>query len=130
MQRIVKCNEEVNTEEVIGEKEIKVSDVDKDAGMLCKSDKEKMFGYNASVICQNNNYILTVNTDGSNIHDSVSFYDSSQNLINYFNTISIKYFVGDAAYLTSHICKMIVDLEMILTFPYKEKDIEKVILKI
>ena len=34
VQRIVKCNEEVDTEEVIGEKEIIVSDVDKDAGML------------------------------------------------------------------------------------------------
>ena len=42
VERIVKCNEEVNTEEVIGEKEIIVSDVDKDAGMLYKSDKEKI----------------------------------------------------------------------------------------
>ena len=46
VEKIVKCNEEVDTEEVIGEKEIIVSDVDKDAGMLYKSDKEKMFGYN------------------------------------------------------------------------------------
>ena len=43
----------------IGEKEIIVSDIDKDAGMLYKSDKEKMFGYNTSVICDNNNYVLT-----------------------------------------------------------------------
>ena len=57
VEKIVKCNEEVDTEEVIGEKEIIVSDVDKDAGMLYKSDKEKMFGYNTSVICDNNNYI-------------------------------------------------------------------------
>ena len=46
VERIVKCNEEVETEEVIGEKEIIVSNTDKDAGMLYKSDKEKMFGYN------------------------------------------------------------------------------------
>ena len=56
-----------------------VSDTDKDAGMLYKSDKEKMFGYNTSVICENNNYILTVDTSGSNVHDSVSFYDSFKN---------------------------------------------------
>ena len=49
VQRIVRCNEEVSTEEVVGEKEIIVSDVDKDAGMLYKSDKEKLFGYNTSV---------------------------------------------------------------------------------
>lgn len=41
VQNIIKCNEEVETDEVIGEKEIIVSDVDKDAGMLYKSDKEK-----------------------------------------------------------------------------------------
>ena len=83
VQRIIKCNEEVETEEVIGEKEIIVSDVDKDAGMLYKSDKKKMFGYNTSVICENNNYILTVDTNGSNVHDSVSFYDSFENLLKF-----------------------------------------------
>lgn len=35
--------EEVNTEEVIGEKEIIVSNIDPDAGILYKNDKEKMF---------------------------------------------------------------------------------------
>jgi len=61
VEKIIKCNEEVSTEEVVGEKEVIVSDTDKDAGMLYKSEKEKMFGYNSSVICENNNYILTVN---------------------------------------------------------------------
>lgn len=92
--------EEVETDEVIGEKEIIVSDVDKDAGMLYKSDKEKMFGYNTSVICENNNYVLTVDTNGSNIHDSVSFYQSFERLTNNFDINLVNYFVGDAAYLT------------------------------
>ena len=39
VREIIKCNEEVKSEEVIGEKEIIVSDTDKDAGMLYKSDK-------------------------------------------------------------------------------------------
>ena len=123
VQRIVKCNEEVSTEEVIGEKEIIVSDVDKDAGILYKSDKEKMFGYNTSVICENNNYVLTVDTNGSNVHDSVSFYDSFDNLKKHFDISLIKYFVGDAAYLTPHICKTIIDLDMIPAFPYTRKGI-------
>ena len=127
VERIVKCNEEVDTEEVIGEKEVIVRDVDKDAGMLYKSDKEKMFGYNTSVICENNNFVLTVDTKGSNIHDSVAFYDSFKNLINHFDISNIKYFVGDAAYLTNHICKTIIDLDMIPAFLIPEKDIEKII---
>lgn len=125
VERIIKCNEEVDTEEVIGDKEIIVSDVDKDAGMLYKSDKEKMFGYNTSVICENNNYILTVDTNGSNVHDSLSFYQSFDNLINHFNISKIDYFVGDAAYLTPHISKTIIDLDMIPAMPYTRKGYRK-----
>lgn len=125
VENIIKCNEEVETEKVVGEKEIIVSDVDKDAGMLYKSDKEKMFGYNTSVICENNNYVLTVDTNGSNVHDSVSFYQSFDNLTNHFNIEDIKYFVGDAAYITPHICKTIIDLEMIPAFPYTRKGYRK-----
>ena len=121
VEKIIKCNEEVNTDEVTGEKEIIVSDTDKDAGMLYKSDKEKMFGYNTSVICDNNNYILTVDTNGSNVHDSVSFYDSFDNLVNNYDVSEIDYFVGDAAYLTPHISKTIIDLDMIPAMPYTRK---------
>lgn len=129
VEKIVKCNEEANTEEVIGEKEVIVSDVDSDSGMLYKSDKEKMFGYNTSVICDNNNYILTVDTNGSNVHDSVSFYQSFENLTNHFDITNIDYFVGDAAYTTPHICKTIIDLEMIPAFPYTRKGYRKGYLK-
>ena len=67
VQRIIKCNEEMPTEELLGEKEIIVSNTDKDAGMLYKSDKEKMFAYNSTVICDGNNYALTVDVNPSNM---------------------------------------------------------------
>ena len=125
VERIIKCNEEVNTEEVIGEKEIIVSDIDPDAGMLYKSDKEKMFAYNSSVICDNNNYILTVDVNPSNMHDSVAFYSSLDKLSERFSSEYIKYFVGDAAYITGHICKTILDLDMIPALPYSRKGYKK-----
>ena len=125
VERIVKCNEEVNIEEVIGEKEIIVSDTDSDAGMLYKSDKEKMFGYNTSAICDNNNYILTIDTNPSNMHDSVAFYNSFDNFINNYDSSETKYFVGDAAYLTNHICKTIIDLNMIPALPYSRLGYKK-----
>ena len=118
VKKIIKCNEEVESEEVLGEKELIVSNTNPDAGMLYKSDKEKMFGYNSSVICDNNNYILTVDVNPSNMHDSVAFYSSFDKLINNYDINNIKYFVGDAAYITSHICKTIIDLDMIPAFPY------------
>ena len=118
VKKIIKCNKEVESEEVLGKKEVIVSNNDPDAGMLYKSDKEKMFGYNSSVICDNNNYILTVDVNPSNMHDSVAFYSSFDKLINNYDINNIKYFVGDAAYITSHICKTIIDLDMIPAFPY------------
>ena len=118
VKKIIKCNEEIESEKVLGEKEVIVSNTDPDAGMLYKSDKEKMFGYNSSVICDNNNYILTVDVNPSNMHDSVAFYSSFDKLINNYDINNIKYFVGDAAYITSHICKTIIDLDMIPAFPY------------
>ena len=125
VERIVKCNEEVNTEEVIGEKEIIVSNIDPDAGILYKNDKEKMFAYNTSVICDNNNYILTVDTNPSNMHDSVAFYSSFDKFVNNYDISKTKYFVGDAAYLTNHICKTIIDLDMIPGLPYSRLGYKK-----
>ena len=66
-----------------------------------------------------------VDTNGSNVHDSVSFYDSFENLNSHYDISQIKYFVGDAAYLTSHICKTIIDLDMIPAFPYTRKGYRK-----
>lgn len=117
--------EEVNTEEVIGEKEIIVSNIDPDAGILYKNDKEKMFAYNTSVICDNNNYILTVDTNPSNMHDSVAFYSSFDKFVNNYDISKTKYFVGDAAYLTNHICKTIIDLDMIPGLPYSRLGYKK-----
>ena len=129
VRQIIKCNEEVNEEEVLGEKEIIVSDTDKDAGMLYKSDKEKMFGYNTSVICDNNNYILTVETNPSNMHDSVAFYKVFEKLSNRYDMTKMKYFVGDAAYLTNHICKTIIEANLIPALPYSRLGYKKELFK-
>ena len=119
VEKIIKCNEEVETEEVIRKKEVIKSDTDKDAGMLYKNEKEKMFGYNSTVICDNNNYALTVDVNPSNMHDSVAFYPAFEKLINKFGVDDIVNFLGDAAYKTPHICKTLLDLELTPLFPYK-----------
>ena len=119
VQKIVKCNEEIPTEELLGEKEIIVSDTDKNAGMLYKNEKEKMFAYNSIIICEGNNYALTVDVNPSNMHDSIAFYPAFDKFVDKFSSDMPKYFVGDAAYVTPHICKTLIDLEMIPCFPYK-----------
>lgn len=119
VKRIIKCNEEEPTENLLGEKEIIKSDIDKDAGMLYKNEKDKMFAYNSTVICDNNNYALTVDVNPSNMHDSIAFYSAFDKFINRFKNNMPEYFAGDAAYITPHICKTIIDLEMIPCLPYK-----------
>lgn len=84
-----------------------------------------MFAYNSSVICDNNNYILTVDVNPSNMHDLVAFYSSLDKLSKRFSSEYIKYFVGDAAYITSHICKTILDLNMVPALPYSRKGYKK-----
>lgn len=119
VQRIVKCNEEVETTEVIGEKEVIKSDVDPDAGMLYKNEKEKMFGYNSTVISENNNYALVVDVNPSNMHDSVAFYPAIEKFVNNIGIEDTINFLGDAAYKTPHICKILIDLGLNPLFPYK-----------
>ena len=119
VKKIVKCNEETPTEKLLGEKEIIVSNIDSEAGMLYKNEKEKMFAYNSTVICDGNNYALTVDVNPSNMHDSIAFYSAFDKFLNRFHENMPKYFAGDAAYITPHICKTIIDLEMIPCLPYK-----------
>lgn len=119
VQRIVKCNEEVETTEVIGKKEIIKSDVDPDAGMLYKNEKEKMFAYNSTVICDNNNYALVVDVNPSNMHDSVAFYPAFDKFVHNIGVEDTINFLGDAAYKTPHICKTLIDLGLNPLFPYK-----------
>ena len=119
VQRIIKCNEETPTEELLGEKEIIVSDTDPGAGMLYKNEKEKMFAYNSTVICDGNNYALTVDVNPSNMHDSVAFYSAFEKLNNNIGLEDTTYFAGDAAYITPHICKTLIDLNLIPCLPYK-----------
>ena len=74
------------TEELLGEKEIIVSDTDKGAGMLYKNEKEKMFAYNSTVICDGNNYALTVDVNPSNMHDSIAFYTAFDKFVDKFSS--------------------------------------------
>jgi len=119
VERIVKCNEEIPIEELLGEKEIIVSDTDSGAGMLYKNEKEKMFSYNSTVICDGNNYALTVDVNPSNMHDSIAFYNAFDKFISKMGIEQTKYFAADAAYITPHICKLLIDLELIPCLPYK-----------
>lgn len=47
------------------------------------------------------------------MHDSVAFYGVFNKLIDRLDINDIKYFLGDAAYKTPHICKILIELGLI-----------------
>jgi transposase len=113
------CNHELNIEKTIETKEILKSDIDSEAGILYKDEKEKMVAYNTSIICDNNNYVLSYDTNPSNMHDSKSFYPTYQKFKDRFGVDKTDYMAGDAAYITTHICKTIIEDNIKLCLPYK-----------
>lgn len=112
-------NHILKVEHTVETKEILKSTVDPDAGILHKDEKEKMVAYNTTVICDNRNYILTYQTNPSNMHDSKAFYEPYKKYKQLFGTEKTMYIAGDAAYITTHICKTTIEDEIILCLPYK-----------
>lgn len=112
-------NHEKKIEEIVEKKEILKSVIDPDAGVLYKDEKEKMIAYNTSIISDKRNYILAYDTNPSNMHDSKAFYPTYKKFKKEFGTSRTQYFAGDAAYITTHICKTVTEDGIKLCLPYK-----------
>ncbi len=112
-------NHEIKVEQVVEKKEILKSDIDPDAGILYKDEKEKMVAYNTTIISDERNYIVAYDTNPSNMHDSKAFYPTYNKFKNRFGTEETEYFAGDAAYITTHICKTVTEDDIKLCLPYK-----------
>lgn len=114
-----RCNAEIKQEKVEEQKEILKSIIDPEAGILYKDEKEKMVAYNTSTICDKRNYIVSYDINPSNMHDSKAFYPTYKKFKDLFGTERTNYIAGDAAYITTHICKTVIEDEIKLCLPYK-----------
>lgn len=112
-------NHELKVEKIVETKEILKSTIDPEAGILYKDEKEKMVAYNTTTICDKRNYILSFETNPSNMHDSKAFYKPYKKFKETFGTKRTIYMAGDAAYITTHICKTTIEDDIILCLPYK-----------
>jgi len=113
------CNHEIKYERITETKEILKSIIDPDAGILYKDEKEKMVAYNTTVIGDKNNYILTYDVNPSNMHDSKAFYPAYKKFKDRFGTEKTKFEALDAAYITPHICKTLIEDGIKPCLPYK-----------
>ena len=63
-------------------KTITESTIDPESGCFHKGEKEKCFAYSHQTFCDKNSFVLAVTTVPGNVHDSVSFFDAYEELIN------------------------------------------------
>ena len=105
--------------QVTAKKIISESMTDPESGCFHKGEKEKCFAYSHQTFCDKNAFVLTVKTVPGNIHDSVSFFDAYEQLMDGDYGGQIKNVSLDAGYLTPAICREIIENRQEPFMPYK-----------
>ena len=100
-------------------KNMKVSKTDPDAGMYHKGEREKMFAYSASAICDKNGFVLSTYVTSGNIY-MIAFHSFGiMDAYNYYNKDNkTKKVCLDAGYYVSSVLKSIYDSGKIPLVPY------------
>ena len=103
----------------IATKIISESTTDPESGCFHKGEKEKCFAYSHQTFCDKNAFVLTVKTVSGNIHDSVSFFDAYQQLMNRKYANQIQNVSLDSGYASPAICREIIENKQDPYMPYK-----------
>lgn len=105
--------------QVTAKKIISESTTDPESGCFHKGEKEKCFAYSHQTFCDRNAFVLTVKTVPGNIHDSVSFFDAYEQLMDGDYAGQIKNVSLDAGYLSPAVCREILENGQEPYMPYK-----------
>ena len=105
--------------QVTAKKIISESTTDPESGCFHKGEKEKCFAYSHQTFCDRNAFVLTVKTVPGNIHDSVSFFDAYEQLMDGDYAEQIKNVSLDAGYLSPAVCREILENGQEPYMPYK-----------
>ena len=101
----------------VEKKKITQSTTDPESGLFCKGEHERQFAYTANTACDRHNYILAVELNPGNVHDSVAFDDIYGQLKERYEKLEAV--VMDAGYKTPWIMKQIIDDGRVPVTPYK-----------
>ena len=99
------------------EKIINESTTDPESGVFHKGEHKKCLAYSAQTACDKNGYVMEVDVNPGNVHDSVAFDGLYDKLVEKFPEIETV--VADAGYKTPWICKKIIDDGRVPSLPYK-----------
>lgn len=103
------------------EKTIKKSTVDADAGIFCKGEHEIQVAYLAQTCCDINGFILGMNINPANLHDSTTFSPVFKNVVNRYGVGGERGICSaglDAGYKTPAICREIINAGITPLLPY------------
>ena len=115
--------------QVTAKKIISESTTDPESGCFHKGEKEKCFAYSHQTFCDRNAFVLTVKTVPGNIHDSVSFFDAYEQLMDGDYAEQIKNVSLDAGYLSPAVCREILENGQEPYMPYKRPMTKRVFFK-
>lgn len=109
-------------------KTITQSVTDPESGCFHKGEKERCFAYSHQTFCDRYGFVLEVSTVPGNVHDSASFFQAYNHLMEHFKG-TIENISLDAGYITPAICKQILEDNMTPYMPYKRPMTKKGYLK-
>jgi transposase len=96
--------------------------------MFYKTEKEKMFAYSVNTACDDGNFVLGLEVRPGNDHDSTFFIETYDKVRDKFKE-DMKIVAVDAGYITPHICKTILEDELLPAMPYKRPVTKKGFMK-
>ena len=99
------------------EREVTKSTTDPESGLFHKGEHKRCFAYNAQTICDGHDYVLGVELNPGNVHDSIAFDALYEKITARFPEIRVV--AADAAYKTPWICKRIIEDDRTPSMPYK-----------
>ena len=103
------------------EKVVKKSTVDEEAGVFFKGEHEKQIAYLAQTCSDINGFILGVDINPANLHDSTTFSSLYEEMIQKFgvgNERGIRAIGLDAGYKTPAICRKVIKSGVTPLLPY------------
>ena len=122
-------DEQTGEEKLVkAKKTICVSDTDAESGCFHKGEKERCFAYEHQAFCDENGFVVLVETNPGNMHDSVAFY-SAYTELNQKYPGQIQNICLDAGYNNAFICREIEKNKQEAYMPYKRPMTKKDFMK-
>ncbi len=95
------------------------SPVDPDAGLFWKNERERMYCYNMNTTCDVHGYILGVDVASGNTHDSVTFENVADHVLEMIDQNDVSAIVVDAGYVVPRIAYYCEEKEITPVIPCK-----------